>query len=141
MIAIGVQLSGPELEDSPIDLAIMAAMRAAIEARGDYVEGMVPAVNVVFCVPGSLARPDWDYIQVAKYSAKRKLLLVQVAVSPEAVHSDTALDDVIEALYGANANAFEFYRQKGMDYPLAEAETLVGEIRRIAEQELAQGGA
>lgn len=105
-----------------------------MEARGDYKEGTVPAVNVVFCTPGSImGEPDWEGGKVAKYSAKRKLVLVQVGVPEEMVHNDAALDYVIEELYGANALAFEFYRQKKMDYPLADAEKLVGEIRQIAE--------
>ncbi len=109
-------------------------MRAAIEARGDYKEGTVPAVNVVFYTPGSVGgTPDWERGHIAKYSTKRKLLLVQVGVPEEMVYAQTALDYVIEELYGANALAFEFYRGKKMDYPLADAEKLVGEIRQIVE--------
>jgi hypothetical protein len=133
MILIGAHHGGPELDGTPIDKAIMAAMRAAIEARGAYKEGSVPAVNIVFCTPGSIVgRPDWDHGRVAKYSAKSKLVLVQVAVPQEVVASGAALDFVIAELHGANALAFEFYRQKGIQFPLAEAEQLVANIREIA---------
>lgn len=132
MITIGGHYSGPELKGSPIQRAISAAMRAAIEARGSYAEGSVPAVNVVFCVPGSLGRPDWDHGRVAKYSAKSKLVLVQVAVPADVVESEAALDFVIRELHGANALAFESYRQEKMEFPLADAEQLVGRIRQAA---------
>lgn len=133
MISIGAHHGGPELCRTPIDVAIMAAMRAAIEARGAFEEGSTPAVNVVFCTPGSIAgRPDWDHGRVVRYSRKRKLLLVQVAVPEEVVSSEAPLDFVIRELQGANALAFEFYRQKGMQYPLREAEKLVAQIREIA---------
>jgi hypothetical protein len=133
MILIGAHHGGPELRGTPIERAITAAMRAAIEARGTYAEGSVPAVNVVFCTPGSVVgRPDWDHGRVAKYSAKSKLVLVQVAVPAEVVESEEALDFVIRELHGANALAFEFYRQKEMEFPLADAEQLVGRIRQAA---------
>lgn len=132
MITIGGHFSGPELKGTAVDRAIGAAMRAAIEARGDFKEGSAPALNVVFCVPGSLGRPDWDHGRVAKYSPKAKLVLVQVAVPQDMVASNAALDYVVGELHGANALAFEFYRQKNMHYPLREAEELVAKIRQMA---------
>jgi hypothetical protein len=133
MILIGAHHGGPELRGTPIERAITAAMRAAIEARGGSEEGSTPAVNVVFCTPGSIVgRPDWDHGRIAKYSAKSKLVLVQVAVPADVVGSEAALDFVIRELHGANALAFEFYRQKKMEFPLSDAEQLVGRIRLIA---------
>lgn len=133
MILIGAYHGGPELRGTPIERAITAAMRAAVEARGCYAEGSVPAVNVVFCTPGSVVgQPDWDHGRVGKYSAKSKLVLVQVAVPANVVESKAALDFVIQELHGANALAFEFYRQKKMEFPLAEAAQLVGRIRQSA---------
>ncbi|MAX38772.1 MAG: hypothetical protein CME33_19620 [Gimesia sp.] len=35
---------------------------------------------------------------------------------------------MIESLYGANAVAFEFFRQKNMNYPLEDAEKLVSNV-------------
>jgi hypothetical protein len=133
MILIGAHHGGPELRGTPIERAITAAMQAAIRVRESYAEGTLPAVNVVFCTPGSvIGKPDWEHGRVAKYSAKSKLLLVQVAVPADVVESDAALDFVVRELHGANALAFEFYRQKKMEFPLADAEQLVGRIRQAA---------
>jgi hypothetical protein len=133
MISIGAHHGGPELRGTRIEVAITAAMRAAIELDESIDEGTVPALNVVFCTPGSVVgKPDWDHGRVAKYSPKSKLVLVQIAVPNDVVHSGTALDFVIGELHGANALAFEFYRQKKMDFPLAEAERLVMEIAKFA---------
>lgn len=139
MISIGAHLSGPELDGSPICRAIGAAMRAAMDARPNSQESGIPSLNVVFCVAGSFGRPDWDHGQIAKYSAKRKLLLVQVAVPEEVVSSEAPLDFVIRELQGANALAFEFYRQKGIQYPLGDAEKLVAQIREIADLAIKAG--
>jgi hypothetical protein len=134
MIIIGAEFNGPELSGTPVDKAIRAVMKAEAELNCDFQEGSMPAVNLVFCVAGSLGRPDWEHSQIGKYSAKSKLLLVQSAVPPDVVYSKAALDYVIGELYRANANAFEFYRGKGMQYPLAEAERLVARIRELAAQ-------
>jgi hypothetical protein len=136
MIIIGAEFSGPELPSTPVGKAIKAVMRAEGQLNGSFKEGTMLAVNVVFCVAGSLGRPDWDHSRIGKYSTKSKLVLVQAAIPQEVVNSDGAFDYVIGELYGANALAFEFYRQKGMQYPLAEAENLVSRIRELARQYL-----
>ena len=103
-------------------------MKIAAELRGNFEFGSRPAVNVVFYVPGSLGSPDWDGLRDAKFSRQQQLLMVQVAVPENIVESANPEDFVIESLYGANAVAFEFFRQKNMDFPLAEAEQLVASI-------------
>ena len=90
--------------------------------------GSSPPVNVVFHVPGSTGSPDWDGLRDAKFSRQQRLLMVQVAVPENIVESANPENFVIESLYGANAIAFEFFRQKNMDFPLAEAEQLVANI-------------
>ncbi len=128
MIALGGVFQGPELEGSLIDRTIKEAGKAAAELRGDFEFGSSPAVNVIFYVPGSLGSPDWDGLRDAKFSRRQQLLMVQVAVPENVVDSSDPKDFVIESLYGANAVAFEFFRQKNMDFPLAEAEQLVAKI-------------
>jgi len=136
MISIGTVLKGPELAGSTIDRAIVAAAKAAKEVRGNFEFGSMPAVNIVFHVPGSLGRPDWDGLVDTKYSKQKQLLLVQVAVPQEIVDSPTPEDFVVESLFGANAVAFEFFRQRNIVFPLADAEQLVtgieSSIRGIA---------
>jgi len=112
MIIIGAEMSGPELSGTPIDKAIRAVMKAESALNGDFQEGSIPAVNVVFCVAGSLGEPDWEHGRIGKYSSRSKLVLVQAAVPQEMVHDDAALD-------------------------YADAEKIVGEIRQIAEGQLA----
>ncbi len=128
MISLGNVLKGPELSGSQVDRAIMAATKAAAELRGEFEFGSSPAVNVVFHVPGSMGSPDWDGLRDATFSRQQQLLMVQVAVPESVVESANPEEFVIESLYGANAVAFEFFRQKNMDFPLAEAEKLVASI-------------
>lgn len=139
MISIGSVLEGPELRHSSIDEALAKAMEAAVESRDHFELGSAPSVNVVFYVPGSLGRPDWDLLRSGRFSRKDKLLMVQVAVPEDIVSSDSAVDFVINSLYGANAIALDEFGEKGMEYPLAEAEELVGKIRERLTGARAQG--
>ena len=132
MITIGGIYSGPELEGGAFNKAVSRAAKAAMQVCGSVDSFSGPSVNVVFCVPGSLGRPDWDHGRIARYSSKRKLLLIQIAVPEEVVDGNSPLEFLISELHGANAMAFEFYRQKGVQYPLAAAERLVAEINDSA---------
>ncbi|MCA8992497.1 MAG: hypothetical protein KDA88_10980 [Planctomycetaceae bacterium] len=131
MIALGSVYRGPELPGTRIDLAITKAMNAAAELRGSFEFGSGPAINVVFHVPGSLGKPDWDGLRDATYSRKLQLLMVQVAVPDDVVESPGLETFIIEGLYGANAIAFEFFRQKKLTFPLADAERMVVSIAAI----------
>lgn len=133
MISIGSVLRGPELEGSQIYRLIGALIKAAAECSGSIECATGPAINVVFHVPGSLGRPDWDGIRDAKFSRQRQLLMVQVAVPANMVESPALKDYLIRSLFGANAVAFEFFRQKGLPFPLAEAEKLVQRIKEKME--------
>lgn len=127
-IAIGVQLGGPELETSKIASVIDDIKKAAAARQTDFVEGAGPSIKVIFCVAGSSAQPDWDHGRVTKYLAPQQRLLIEAAVPKAVIESNSALDYLIKELHGANALAFEFYRQKGMQFPLAAMEKLVFEI-------------
>ena len=129
MISIGSVLKGPQLPGSPIDVSIMKATKAAVLLRGNFSFGSgMPAVHVVFYVPGSTGNPDWDGLRDSKYSQQQKLLMVQVSVPDFLVGSPESDDYAIDSLHGANAVAFEYFRQRNITFPLREAEELVSRI-------------
>lgn len=125
MISIGSVFRGPELKGSAFDKAQMAAARALSELRGPLTLGSIPLVNAVFVVSGSLGRADFDGLQFGDYSKKDKAVVVQIAVPPDTVTGTKQTEFIVEALRGANAMAFEFFRQKGERFPLREAEDMV----------------
>ncbi len=93
-------------------------------------DGDAPALNVVFYVPGSiLAFDDLKQIEAARYSRKKKLLLVAVPVPRDVAASDGSVEFVIGALRKANAIAAEVFAKKGKEpYDLAKAEWLVDQV-------------
>jgi hypothetical protein len=129
MIAIGGHFGGQELKESAIDRALLTAMRVVkLERSPAYDNGEIPYVNPVFVVPGSLSTPDFDDIQLGKFSRKDKSLVVEVSV-PESVAAGQGIRDfIIEGLHMANAAAFHFFDDKGMKFPLREAEELVKKV-------------
>jgi hypothetical protein len=132
MISIGAVYNGPELQGSKINRLIMATSKAVKELRGTL--GQTPWVNVVFVVPGSLGGADFDDLKYGDYSKKDKAVVVQIPM-PKNVAEGTAdqVGFIIDALRGANAMAFEFFRQHDEKFPLREAEILVGEVAERVE--------
>ena len=128
-IAIVTQLGDPELEASKVVSAINFIKKTIEASQRDFVEGSSPAIKVIFCVGGASAWPDWDHGRVTKYFIEQQRLLIEVAVPKNIANSAAVIDYLIEELHGANALAFEFYRQKGIKFPLAEAEKVIAGIK------------
>jgi hypothetical protein len=125
MISIGSVLRGPELDGSPFDNALLAASRALVKYRGPIQLGKSPLVNAVFVVPGGLGDPDFDRPRFGDYSKKDMAVVVQISVPATEVSTPEAHRFIVGALHGANAMAFEFFREKGQKFALKDAENLV----------------
>lgn len=128
MISLGGRFRGPELKGSPFHQAHTATARALHELRGPLVLGSVPLVNAVFVVPGSLGDPDFDGLEYGDYSRKDKAIVVQIAVPRDVAAAGNPAEFIVGGLRGANAMAFEFFRQKGDEFPLRQAEEMVTAI-------------
>lgn len=125
MIFIGCVLKGAELRGSEVDCLITDVAKAAVIEREGFQIGTCPAINVAFYVPGSVARADWEGIRESSFSRSEQLLMLQVAVPPVSLESSKIREFIVESLHGANAVAFEFFRQQGLDFPLSHAEAMV----------------
>lgn len=154
MIGIGEHYGGPEV--TRIEQLFRATAGALSDARGPWVgtddfgrcdpvpesgpyfkDGDAPAVNVVFFVPGSInSFDDLKQIEAARYSRKKKLLLVAVPVPRAVAASGGSVEFVIGALRRANAIAAEVFAKKGSEpYNTAEAERIVSEVEnRLRDQ-------
>jgi hypothetical protein len=131
MISIGAVYNGPELQGSQINRLIMAVSKAVKELRGTL--GKTPWVNAVFVVPGSLGDGDVDHLMYGDYSKKDHAVVVQIPVPRSIAEGGDQVAFIVDGLHGANAMAFEFFRQRGENFPLREAEALVGKVaERIA---------
>lgn len=105
----------------------MAITRVLNELRGPLTLGELPVVNAVFVVPGTLGDAGFSGLQFGQSSQKDKAVVVQIAVPVELPVSGQSTF-VVDALHGANAMAFEFFRQRGEVFSLHEAEDLVNAV-------------
>lgn len=131
MISIGAVYNGPELQGSEVNRLLMATSKVVKELRGTL--GATPWVNAVFIVPGSLGESDLDYLTYGDYSKKDNAVVVQIPMPKKVAEGAEQAAFIVDALHGANAMAFEFFRQRGEDFPLRDAEELVRKVAaRIA---------
>jgi hypothetical protein len=133
VISIGAVFLGPELEGSNADRQITAIMEAASECTGSDRVDVGPGINVVYYVEGSLDSPDWEGARDGKFSRKRQLLMVQVAVPSRVVNPRALRQRLLDGLDNANDLAFQFFRRKGLSYPLARGKALAQQIRKRVE--------
>ena len=106
-------------------------MRAAIKMREQFETAQTPGINVVFHVPGRLLAPDWSELRIERFSRKKQLLLVSVPVPQEIIGSDLSLIHrfVVESLRSASNLALEVFHDKGIAFPIADAEKLFAQTR------------
>lgn len=135
MIATGEHYRGPEHRNSRIRAALDKVGVAIKQLRQEnYADGTKPWVNPIFIVAGSLGAPDFQDTRVGHFGKKEKGLVVEVAVPQSVVDADNLRDPIVQGLRMANAAAFHFFDDKGMVFPLREAEELVNHV----EEQLAE---
>ncbi|MEF9416634.1 hypothetical protein ABXT21_19680 [Ralstonia sp. SM1864_UCD524_TZ4] len=125
MISIGAVYLGPEHQGSEVHATITSAIEIlkALHAPGD-VES--PLVNAVFVVTGSQGAADFDYPQYGEQSSTK--VVVQLPVNGTGLSGQELIDEVVDGLRGANAMAFEYFRQRGEVFRLRDAEALVTQL-------------
>ena len=78
-IYVGAVLGGPDTRESRAVLAIQGISRIGARRRKlTPLEG--GSIDLVFHVPGSLIRPDYEGLRTGKFSRKQQMLMIQVAV-------------------------------------------------------------
>jgi hypothetical protein len=137
MITTGTHLGGPEqitAAFNEVDRQISKAVAELLGGDVDEWEGSIPGVNVVFYVPGSVMdHASITKIEAARFSRKRKLLLVNVPVPPDIIlNREKSLAFIVDALHKANAIAGEVFSQKGSEpFDLQKADAIVEQARNV----------
>jgi len=126
MIAIGVQMGGPEQKEASIRKALMAAMNLAAKARvPNYDDGMEAWINPIFIVPGSIWQPEFEGYEYGHFSRKQKGLVIKIAV-PRAVARGKGIPEFISgSLRDAVHMASEFFSAKGISFSTLKAEKII----------------
>jgi hypothetical protein len=110
----------------------MSIGKAVRAIRGpDYDLHTVPAVNVVFYVPGSVAADVPQKIEPSRFSRKQKLLLVAVPVPAEIVKSEEVTIFIFDNLHRASVIARDVFSQKNLPFDFDRAVRILEEARMI----------
>jgi hypothetical protein len=117
MISVGAVVGGPEC--AFFDARLRLFMRFVREARESAQDDS--EVNLVFHLPGSIAKPGYVGPRVAKFSRKDKTLMIQVGVEEEIIRSDSE-KDVLQYIYEIADEALGIakseFERKSMFYDL-----------------------
>jgi hypothetical protein len=132
VIIISGHYHGPELKDSKVWAALSSARKYIDKQRDSndlWSYGATPHVNAVFFVEGSLGGPDFhDEVHMGPYSRMNKCLQVNLIITQAEANGQNLREVIVDRLRGANANAFHFFDDKGLEFPLREAEALVTKV-------------
>jgi hypothetical protein len=135
MIGIGVQMGGPEQEDSLIERMLLRAMNTAIKFREpNYSSGTETWINPIFIVPGSILKPEFAGYKLGHYSKKRKGLVVQIAV-PRSVTDGQGIQQFIgESLREAVRLGSADFASKNISFSTLKAEKIILAIEAALER-------
>jgi hypothetical protein len=109
VLSIGCVLGGG-IANRPWRDAISALTHRVIAARKDIESPL--NLNVVFHVPGSMLKPEFEGVRTGRFSKAMQLLMVQVAV-PEAVPPDPD-EYLLDAVGAAIDEAERWAKRRGM---------------------------
>jgi len=97
VLAIGVQLGGPEQKGSLISTMLTRAMQTAANERHlHYDDGVEPWINPIFIVPGSISKPDFVGFKLGHFNKQRKGLVVMIE-TPQLVADGEAITEFVVA--------------------------------------------
>jgi hypothetical protein len=116
MIYISEILGGPELMDSRVTAAIAKLFRL----RGPGEEGPFGSLDVVFHVGGSLIQPEFSGVRTGRFSRKRRMLQVQIAVPRDVVASDDPYPFLAARVLDAVRAGSAVSARAGIAYPEEE---------------------
>jgi len=126
MIAIGVQMGGPEQKEAAIRNALLASMNIAAKVREpNYDDGTEAWINPIFIVPGSMWQPDFEGYEYGHFSRKQKGLVIKIAVPLSVVRGKSIPEFISGSLRDAIHMASEFFSVKGISFSTLKAEKIV----------------
>jgi len=119
-------MGGGELAGSRVDQLIRRFCGAL--PRGQSSDAF--DINIVFHVPGSIAKPDYSGVRTGRFSTKAKTLMVQVSV-PEILIDSPELESFFhQSIIEAIAMAGKFFEKKKIQFNEADYLAIIEEMKR-----------
>ncbi len=135
MIAIGNQFGGPEQRESLIRKMLNKAMNIAADTREpDFDSGKEAWINPIYMVPGSVHKPDFEGYKLGYFSAKKKIIVVTIAVPQSVANGKKIPEFIVKSLIEAVRLGAEHFASKGIDYNVIKAENIIHVIEQTMKQ-------
>jgi hypothetical protein len=129
MIALGIQLGGPEQSGVPIDVALLTAMRIAKKAREpNYNSGADTWINPIYILPGSIVNPTFEGYKLGHFSRKEKGLVVMIAVPQSVVDGEGIPEFISKSLREAVGMAAAHFKKKSISFSTLKTEKIIRAI-------------
>lgn len=136
MIGIGNQFGGPEQRGSEIHKMLNKAMNIAADTREpDFDSGKEAWINPMYIVPGSIHKPDFEGFKLGYFSAKKKILVVAIAVPQSVANGKKIPEFIVKSLNEAIRLGAEHFASKGIDFDVLKAENIVHVIEQTMKQQ------
>ena len=135
MITMGNDFGGSELRGSLIHKMLNKAMNVAADTREPgFDSGKEAWINPIYIVPGSIYKPEFEGYKLGHFSAKKKGLVIMIAV-PQSVADGKDIEEfVINSLREAIRLGAEHFASKGIDFDALKAEKIVHVIEKSMKQ-------
>ena len=115
MIYVSSILGGPELRTSPV-YGLIGELAKALNSGERPDEG---SLDVVFHVPGSLVKPEFNALRLTKFSRKERMQMIEIPVPQELVYSSGLKSFLLEKLKEAVEAGEKRFKAAGIPYPKA----------------------
>ena len=136
MIWIGNQFGGPEQRGSLIHKMLNKAMNiAADNCQPDFDNGKEAWINPIYMVPGSIYKPEFEGYKLGHFSAKKKGLVVMIAVPQSVANGKKIPDFIVKSLLEAISLAANHFEKKGIAFDIKKAENIVNVIGQALQHE------
>mgnify|MGYP000443689580 CR=1 FL=1 len=128
-IVLGAVLGGPEIRESAVYTA-MHKISDMADKLGSINDDSVTGINYVLHIAGSIFKPDYEGVRDARFSKKRKLLMIQMAVPEKLVSSDTVGPFLCEMMRQGVVEATPIFEKAKLPFDPDKFSEFIDDIER-----------
>jgi hypothetical protein len=125
---VGEVLGGPELSSTPFVQGLRAVKKVVAQTRDEFVPQDSGSIDLVFDVSGSVLQFRYEGIRTGRFSKKKRMLQVQVAVPESKVSDVRPIPFVLESAREAIPLAAPVFEKAGIRFPMERYLQLIEKV-------------
>lgn len=128
MIWLGAMLGGPELDETPLVLALWDIKRHIAEARAESKVEEGGAIDLVLHLPGSQIELEYEGLRTGKFSGKEQMLMIQAAVPEDELDSEDPARFIFAVMREAISMAAPAFKKTNIPFSVEDHLALVDAV-------------